>query len=150
MLRDVIIHITNEQPIMVDLVGEPAPSDTTLICKNVRTMAGKKPVFVDRTDSTFLIPLAHVHFVEMSRASVETHEAEKVGRESTQLIPVGEVEDTDIAVVRPALLTPEASGHGSTAFEDIDADDQGTAGTPSAHPDPEGLDSDLLRRIREV
>jgi hypothetical protein len=40
------------------------------VCTNVRTLAGKRPLFVDRSDSYFLFPLEHVRFVEIPAASV--------------------------------------------------------------------------------
>ena len=78
MIRDVVVHIANEQPILVDLVFEPAPADVALICRNLRLMNGKKPVFIDKIDSTFVISLSQVRFVEMPRTSMEACEAEKL------------------------------------------------------------------------
>jgi hypothetical protein len=37
---------------------------------------GKKPIFVDRADSTFVLPLAVVRFLEIHLESVEAHEVE--------------------------------------------------------------------------
>jgi hypothetical protein len=65
MRRDVIVHLQNEQPMLVDLLADPSPSDTSLGCTNLRTMSGQPPVFVERSDSTFMLPLAHVRFVEI-------------------------------------------------------------------------------------
>ena len=76
MLRDVVVHIHNEQPILADLLNEPAPSDVAVICSNLRTTNGKKPVFVDLADSTFVIPLAHVRFIEIHKTSMEAAAAE--------------------------------------------------------------------------
>jgi hypothetical protein len=74
MLRDVVIHLHNEQPILADLIEEPTAGDSCLICTNLRTTNGTTPVFVERGDSTFVFPLAHVRFVEIRRASVEESE----------------------------------------------------------------------------
>ena len=108
MLRNVVVHITNEQPIMVDLVSEPTPSDLVLICCNVRTMNGKKPVFIDRSDSTFVMPLSNVRFVEMPLSSMEAHEAEK----ATQAAEAGAVDSDAEYETRPlarlAWLTGDA------------------------------------------
>jgi hypothetical protein len=71
MLRDVVVHIQNEQPIMADLLSEPVASDVVLICSNVRTTNGTKPGFVDKADSTFVIPLARVRFIEIHKASID-------------------------------------------------------------------------------
>jgi hypothetical protein len=60
-----ILHLLNDQPLSVDLVEEPKPSDVAVICTNVRSMDGKRPVFIDFSDSTFVIPMASVRFVEV-------------------------------------------------------------------------------------
>jgi len=60
-----ILHLLNDQPLNVDLLEEPKPSDIAVICTNVRTNDGKRPVFIDFSDSTFVIPMASVRFVEI-------------------------------------------------------------------------------------
>ncbi len=69
MLKDVVIHLHNEQPLMADLPRQPSSGDNCLICTNLRTMSGKTPVFADMSDSTFLIPMAHVRFIEVRNGS---------------------------------------------------------------------------------
>jgi len=70
MLRDVVVHLHNEQPVLADLLTEPTAQDTCVICTNLRTMNGKQPVFVDRTDSTFVLPMAHIRFIEVHAGTV--------------------------------------------------------------------------------
>ncbi len=65
LLRDVVLHLQNEQPLLADLFAVPSAKDACVVCTNVRTMAGKRPLFVDRIDSVFLFPLEHVRFVEV-------------------------------------------------------------------------------------
>jgi hypothetical protein len=65
LIRDVVLHLQNEQPLLADLFFVPTARDACVVCTNVRTMAGKRPLFVDRIDSVFLFPLEHVRFVEM-------------------------------------------------------------------------------------
>lgn len=60
-----MIHILNDQPIVVDVVEPPKPSDIALICTNLRTLDGKRPVFIDHVDSTFVFPYAQIRFVEI-------------------------------------------------------------------------------------
>ena len=60
-----IIHLTNDQPLSVDLLEEPKPSDIAVICTNVRTIDGKRPVFIDFSQSTFVFPMVNVRFVEI-------------------------------------------------------------------------------------
>ena len=87
VVRDAILHLHNEQPLLVDLFSLPTAQDACLVCTNVRTMAGKRPLFVDRSDSYFLFPLEHIRFIEVPAASagdmggpygVEVVEAEEV------------------------------------------------------------------------
>ena len=70
-----IIHLVNDQPLSVDLIEEPKPSDIAVICTNVRTIDGKKPVFVDFSNSTFVFPMAWVRFVEIPKPTDESRRA---------------------------------------------------------------------------
>ncbi len=69
MIHDVVIHIANEQPLLADLFAMPSPGDGALICTNLRTMNGQRPVFVDHIESTFVFPLATIRFVELPPGS---------------------------------------------------------------------------------
>ncbi len=60
-----ILHLLNDQPLSVDLFEDPKSTDTTVICTNVRSLDGKKPVFIDFADSTFVFPMASIRFVEV-------------------------------------------------------------------------------------
>ena len=68
-VRDAVLHLQNEQPLLVDLFSLPAAQDACLVCTNVRTLAGKRPLFVDRSDSFFLFPLQHIRFIEVPASS---------------------------------------------------------------------------------
>lgn len=65
MIRNAVIHIHNEQPLLADLYEQPKPLDQGLVCTNIRTMDGKRPIFVDRSDSVFFFPYLHIRFVEI-------------------------------------------------------------------------------------
>jgi hypothetical protein len=60
-----ILHLLNDQPIVVDLYEAPTPADVTVICTNMRTVDGKKPVYIDFAASTFVFPMSSVRFVEI-------------------------------------------------------------------------------------
>jgi hypothetical protein len=60
-----ILHLLNDQPLAVDLLEEPKPGDMSVLCTNVRSLDGKRPVFIDFSDSTFAFPMASVRFVEV-------------------------------------------------------------------------------------
>ena len=65
MIRNVILHINNEQPLLADLFEAPAPGDVGLRCTNLRQMNGKRPVFVDNVHAMFFFPYLHIRFVEI-------------------------------------------------------------------------------------
>ena len=65
MIRNVVIHINNEQPLLADLYDMPATADISLVCTNVRMLDGKKPIFVDHSSSTFVFPYLHIRFIEI-------------------------------------------------------------------------------------
>ena len=65
ILRGAVIHLNNEQPVVVDLYDRPTARDVAVICTNMRTQDGKRPIFIDHTESVFVIPLAYVRFIEL-------------------------------------------------------------------------------------
>ena len=69
VLRNAVIHLNNEQPVVADLFEFPTARDVAVVCTNMRTQDGKRPVFIDQADSIFVIPLAYVRFIEMPRAT---------------------------------------------------------------------------------
>ena len=141
MLRDVVIHITNEQPILADLVADPTPSDVALICRNVRTLGGKKPVFIDSVDSVFVIPLAQVRLVEMPKASVAANDVEREAKASQEQASALEAEYAAGPLARLAWLTGGSEGPVAGRFSMDDS--VGSA-------DPDEIDPHLLRRVRDA
>jgi hypothetical protein len=63
VIRNAVLHLLNEQPLLADLPTEPAPGDVALICTNLRTVDGKRPFFVDSSASLFVFPLTQLRFV---------------------------------------------------------------------------------------
>src|SRR5690348_7497963 len=64
MLR-AVIHPLSEQPLVVDIDEPPGPGDVSIVCRNVRSIDGKRPKYIDRRDSTFVFPLNSIRFVEI-------------------------------------------------------------------------------------
>jgi hypothetical protein len=64
-MRDVLIHLVNEQLLVADLPTMPSRGDVTLHCTNLRTLDRKRPDFVDQVASTFIIPFAQIRLVEI-------------------------------------------------------------------------------------
>ena len=73
MIRNVVVHLPNEQPLIADLPSMLGPTDTLLVCTNLRLLNGQTPVFVDRSDSLFIFPLEQIRFLEILRSSVGDH-----------------------------------------------------------------------------
>lgn len=65
MIRNVVIHITNEQPLLADLYEMPTASDVSLVCTNLRMLDGKKPIFIEHSASVFTFPYLHIRFLEI-------------------------------------------------------------------------------------
>jgi hypothetical protein len=65
MIRGAIVHLLNEQPILADLIEMPTASDTGLLCTNLRTLDGRKPIFIEQQDATFFFPYLHIRFIEV-------------------------------------------------------------------------------------
>jgi hypothetical protein len=70
VIRNVVIHVANEQPLLADLFEMPTSADVSLVCTNIRMLDGKKPVFVDYPGSVFIFPYQSLRFVEIMAASV--------------------------------------------------------------------------------
>ncbi|MEP6639287.1 MAG: hypothetical protein ABJC39_08045 [Chloroflexota bacterium] len=70
MIRNVILHLNSEQPLLADLYEAPSPGDVGLRCTNLRMMNGKRPVFVDDIKSIFFFPYLHIRFVEIPPAAM--------------------------------------------------------------------------------
>jgi hypothetical protein len=65
VIRNVILHLNNEQPLLADLYEAPSPGDVGLRCTNLRQMNGKRPVFIDDKASILFFPYLHIRFVEI-------------------------------------------------------------------------------------
>lgn len=71
VIRDAVLHMNNEQPMLCDLREMPSPSDVALVFTNLRMMDGKKPIFIDNQDSWFTMPMHVVRFIEVPLAAME-------------------------------------------------------------------------------
>jgi hypothetical protein len=87
-----ILHLLNDQPLVVDLLEEPKPDDLTVVCTNVKSVDGKRPVFIDFSTSTFVFPMAMIRFVEIPR---EADEAERA-KPAISVVEDEDAEDLEI------------------------------------------------------
>jgi hypothetical protein len=69
LIKNAIVHLNNEQPLLADLYDMPKALDQGLLCTNLRTMDGRRPVFIDRIESIFFFPYLHIRFVEIQPTS---------------------------------------------------------------------------------
>jgi hypothetical protein len=76
MIRNVVLHLNNEQPVVVDLFELPKAIDLGVRCTNMKTLDGKRPVFIDDTNAVFFFPYLHVRFVEIPPRSLVGTELE--------------------------------------------------------------------------
>lgn len=65
MIRDVVLHINNEQPLRADLFEFPAADTVLLRCTNIRTLNGTRPIFIDDLNSIVFFPMLHLRFIEV-------------------------------------------------------------------------------------
>lgn len=121
MIRNAVLHLLNEQPLLADLPTEPAPGDVALICTNLRTVDGKRPFFVDSSASLFVFPLTQLRFVEVPSASLT---GARAAEPATDGAPAP-LEGSSL----PVIVPPDAP---RPAADDLE------------------LDEDLLRRVREL
>jgi hypothetical protein len=70
VIRNAVIHLNGEQPLLADLYEPPSPGDVGLRCTNLRDMSGKRPVFVDDSKSIFFFPYLHMRFVEIPPGAI--------------------------------------------------------------------------------
>ncbi len=73
MIRNVILHLHGEQPMKADIESLPSAEDAGLLCTNLRTLEGRKPLSTEYLDSVFLLPYNIIRFLEIPRAAI--HEA---------------------------------------------------------------------------
>jgi len=133
VIRDVVIHMSGEQPMLADLYTMPSPADVTVICTNLRMKGGQRPVSVDAIDSVFVFPMIHMRFIEVPAGAAGA------------LVPVsGRVEAVGVeagsTVPSPVGMLESAAGTESPVPE-----------APPSEPEADlEIDEDFLRRVREI
>jgi hypothetical protein len=136
MIRDVILHLHGEQPMKADIESLPTAADAGLLCTNLRTLEGRKPLSTEYLDSVFLLPYNIIRFIEIPRDSIHS-----AGLDAD--LPRGRAElPAEAGAAQPgsgSIITPPPA--------------------PAAKPEPkvdeeliEHLepDAELLRRIRDA
>lgn len=139
MIRNAVLHLLNEQPLRADLLRMPEPADSGLLCTNLRTLNGKRPVFVDDSGSTFFFPYRQMRFIEIPGGAPLPELAAPTPAAATAAGPTEAAPATATApatAAAPATEPPAVSPAGSTEGPPVESDLE--------------LDEDLLRRVREI
>jgi len=96
VIRDVVLHLLNEQPIVADLFEMPTAIDVGILCTNLRTLDGRRPIFVDDMASVFFFPYLNIRFIEIKRDSDGAPERETGVEGAPAPAPPTEAEDQEI------------------------------------------------------
>jgi hypothetical protein len=134
VIRNVCIHLANEQPLLVDLFDVPTSADAGLLCTNLRSMDGKRPVFIDRIEATFFFPYHTIRFMEIPVGALDGH-APSSGGEGGNEAGTWATEDSPgpSADLRLAVPVGTASGD-AESDDDLELE----------------IDEDFLQRIRDI
>jgi hypothetical protein len=132
MIRDIVVHLANEQPLLADIYRMPDPGDVALVCTNLRMKNGERPIFADDSRATFVFPLVFVRFVEIPVTSMAAAQAGEPDS-GVLALPAGRTEDAAVG-----------SGRAAAAAERLSE-----PATMAADADLE-IDEEFLRRIRDA
>jgi hypothetical protein len=140
VIRNVVIHSANEQPLMADLFDLPSADDAGLLCTNLRMMDGKRPVFIDHIESTFFFPYHVIRFLEIPKGAVGSQPRSRrkgpaVADDATDADGNEELDATsdDHESLLPVAVTVPGNGNGDG---DLDLDIE--------------IDEDFLQRVRDI
>ena len=132
MIRNVVIHAANEQPLLVDLFELPSAEDVGLLCTNLRMMDGKRPIFIDQIESTFFFPYHVIRFLEIPKGAAPAPSKTRRKGPAAAASADEEPEAQKESLLPIALGGPsDANGEG-----DIDIDIE--------------IDEDFLQRVRDI
>jgi hypothetical protein len=138
VIRNVVVHISNEQPLLADMYALPSATDAGLVCTNVRMLDGKRPIFIDRTESVFFFPYRAIRFLEIPPEQMARHLAE--GGVQPGAAAAGADASTGAMAGMPGgagrLPVPVPDGEPELAPDEPDADLE--------------IDEDFLRRVRDI
>lgn len=73
-MPSILIHISNEDPVLGEIDVLPAPTDVLLTVKNPRRKDGKDLHYIEANVSTVLWPITRINFIEV----IPTGEEEEI------------------------------------------------------------------------
>ena len=134
MIRNVVLHLHGELPMKADIESLPTAADAGLLCTNLRTMEGRKPLSTEFLDSVFLVPYNIIRFIEIPRDSIDQAGLTKDLPPRPAQLPAEaqSVPDDVHVIITPPPATPPPAAPEDEAIEHLE------------------LDAELLRRIREA
>lgn len=136
MIRNVILHLIGELPMKADIESLPTAADAGLLCTNLRTMEGRKPISTEYLDSVFLLPYHAIRFIEIPRSSIHAAGLDADLPPAPVALPA---EAGAISAEDRVLITPPPTATGVTG--------RSSEEEALEHLEP---DAELLRRIREA
>jgi hypothetical protein len=71
MARTVIIHLTNEDPVMADMEELPSPTATCIYFTNPRKKDGKPVNWASAGSVAFMFAMSRVNFIEVMTSAEE-------------------------------------------------------------------------------
>jgi len=118
MIRDIVVHLANEQPLLADIYRMPDPGDVALVCTNLRMKNGERPIFADDSRATFVFPLVFVRFVEIPVTSMAAAQAGEPDS-GVLALPAGRTEDAAAGAGRAAATELPAEPAAMAAAADL-------------------------------
>jgi hypothetical protein len=80
-MPSIVLHLSNEDPIVGEIDAFPSASDTTIMVKNPRRRDGKDIAYLDASITSVIFPMHRVSFIEVVASEGEeeiiTHVREK-------------------------------------------------------------------------
>ncbi len=73
-MPSVLVHISNEDPVLGEVDALPLPSDNLVVVKNPRRKDGKDIHYLEANVSTVIWPVARINFIEI----IPTGEEEEI------------------------------------------------------------------------
>ena len=138
MIRNVVLHLHGELPMKADIESLPTAADAGLLCTNLRTMEGRKPLSTEFLDSVFLIPYNMIRFLEIPR---DVHRPGRPRHATGPSVPLSCRPRPPPRPEGSVIVTPPAAQQPAAAPEPEPED------VALEHLEP---DAELLRRIREA
>ena len=81
MAYTVILHLSNEDPILAEMEELPKSNDTSVIVSNMRKRDGNRLSYVEAEAERFILPWHRITFIEVMPSEAERAKVVKFFRE---------------------------------------------------------------------